>query len=157
MAGFLAGAYSGYHLSDSNQVANSQVSISQRASVHTGKGAVNLGSITYPVTSEYDNRATTLGVGSTQSTSISGMKLSELSGADVGTPASGITVPEEEGSAQVIVSRMYDPSITLGDVMRSDEMQKLSDETRKRVIEQMVDMLNRGEIDVERFMPSGKQ
>lgn len=118
---------------------------------------MNLGSITYPVTSEYDNRATTLGVGSTQSTSISGMKLSELSGADVGTPASGITVPEEEGSAQVIVSRMYDPSITLGDVMRSDEMQKLSDETRKRVIEQMVDMLNRGEIDVERFMPSGKQ
>lgn len=85
------------------------------------------------------------------------------------TDASSITPPsrtaevkkpdpvEEEAMVQIITSRLYDPSMTLTDIMQSEEMLKLSDETRERVVAKMVGMLNRGEIDSRTFMSAGRK
>ena len=64
---------------------------------------------------------------------------------------------EEEAMVQIITSRLYDPSMTLTDFMQSEEMLKLSDETREQVVAKMVGMLNRGEIDARTFMSAGRK
>lgn len=63
---------------------------------------------------------------------------------------------EEEATVQIVLSRLYDPTMTLPGIMQSEEMFKLSDEARERVVARMVEMLNRGEIDARTFMPAGK-
>lgn len=63
---------------------------------------------------------------------------------------------EEEGTVQIVLSRLYDPTMTLPGLMQSEEMLKLSEESRERVVAKMVEMLNRGEIDARVFMPAGK-
>ena len=67
---------------------------------------------------------------------------------------------EEEATVQAITTRLRDPSYTysntLSDVMLSADMRKLSDQSRERVVAEMMGMINRGEIDARTFMASQK-
>ncbi len=67
---------------------------------------------------------------------------------------------DEEGTMQIIRARLQDPSYiystTLSDVMQSDEMSKLSDQSRQRVVAEIMGMINRGEIDARTFMANRK-
>jgi hypothetical protein len=63
---------------------------------------------------------------------------------------------KEEAMVQAVMSRLYDPSMTITDIMQSEEMYKLSDESRERVVARMVELLNRGEIDARLFMSSDR-
>lgn len=69
-------------------------------------------------------------------------------------------IADDEETVQVIQSRLRDPgytySTTLSEVMQSDDMAKLSPESRERVVSEMVDMINRGEIDAKYFVSSPK-
>ncbi len=62
---------------------------------------------------------------------------------------------EEEATVQVVMSRFYDPTMNLTGIMQSEEMLKLSDESRERVVAKLVEMLNRGEINAQTFMAGG--
>jgi len=65
----------------------------------------------------------------------------------------------EEAIVGNIIMRLYDPaytsSTTMAELMRSEEMLELSNESRERVVAEMVGMLNRGEIDAETFFSKG--
>lgn len=67
----------------------------------------------------------------------------------------------EDAVVQNITTRFYDPvymqSATLAEVMQSEEMLKLSDQARERIVVEMVGMLNRGEIDASTFLPNHQQ
>ncbi len=62
----------------------------------------------------------------------------------------------EEAMVQNIITRLYDPdytySVTLAELMQSEDMLELSDQSRERVVAEMVGMLNRGEIDATTFL-----
>ena len=66
----------------------------------------------------------------------------------------------EEAVVGNITTRLYDhgytDSTTISDVMQSEDMLTLSDESRERVVAEMVGMLNRGEIDVSTFLANGQ-
>lgn len=72
------------------------------------------------------------------------------------TKAAALDPAEEEAMVQAVLSRMYVPSMTLPEIMNSEEMHKLSPEARERVVAQMVDRINRGEIDARTFMAGGR-
>jgi hypothetical protein len=76
-------------------------------------------------------------------------------------PASAVAIQkpdpaQDETTVQVVMSRLYDPSMTMAEIMQSEEMHKLSVESRERVVARMVEMINRGEIDARTFMSVGK-
>ena len=85
-----------------------------------------------------------------------------------GVPATGLgtgtinkpVATDEEGTIQIITARLHDPSYiystTLSDVMQSDDMLKLSDQSRERVVQEIMGMINRGEIDARTFMANRK-
>jgi hypothetical protein len=85
-------------------------------------------------------------------------------GVPVASPGTGgIGKPaavDEEGTIQIITARLRDPvylySATLPDLMQSEEMLKLSDQSRERVVQEVMGMINRGEIDARTFMASKK-
>ncbi|MEN8166599.1 MAG: hypothetical protein ABFR65_03870 [Pseudomonadota bacterium] len=66
----------------------------------------------------------------------------------------------EEAIVENITTRLYDrgyaDSTTISDVMQSEDMLTLSDESRERVVSEMVGMLNRGEIDASTFLTNGQ-
>ena len=81
--------------------------------------------------------------------------------ASPGTAAIGKpVVADEEGTVQIITARLRDPSYiysaTLSDVMQSEDMLKLSDQSRERVVQEIMGMISRGEIDARTFMASRK-
>lgn len=69
-------------------------------------------------------------------------------------------IADDEETVQVIESRLRDPgyiySTTLPEVMQSEDMARLSPESRARVVAEMVGMINRGEIDAKYFVSSPK-
>lgn len=81
--------------------------------------------------------------------------------AGLNTAAVSKPVPvDDEATVQILMARLHDPSFiystTLSDVMQSEDMRKLSDESRERVVQEMMGMINRGEIDARTFMVSRK-
>ena len=92
---------------------------------------------------------------------VQGFKTVKSAGASPATATIAKPVAaNEEGTVQIITARLHDPSYiysaTLSDVMQSEDMLKLSDQSRERVVQEIMGMINRGEIDARTFMASKK-
>jgi hypothetical protein len=149
--GALIGSAFTYYLADNNPPTSSLAGVSQTEPVSRDPKTI------IPVASVSDKWTQDSIAAQRDGLSISGTKTEASSAAP--PPTAGLKKPdpaEEEAMVQVISSRLYDPSMTLANIMQSEEMLKLSDETRERMVAKMVGMLNRGEIDARTFMSGGR-
>ena len=149
--GAVIGSAFTYYLADNNPLTSSLAGVNQTEPVSRDPKTV------IPVASVSDNWTRDSTAAHRDGQPISSTKADVSSAAQ--SPAVAVKKPDpaqEEAIVQVITSRLYDPSMTLADIMQSEEMLKISDESREQVVAKMVGMLNRGEIDARTFM-SGRR
>jgi len=67
-------------------------------------------------------------------------------------PHDKLPVKNEDGEVQNLIAKTYDPTVTMSDIINSDEMHNLSFESKKRVMSEIVGKINRGELDQNTFV-----
>ena len=137
--GALVGAAFTYYLTDNNPPTGSFAGVNQTESVLRDR------KMDTPVSVVNNNWTQDSTAAHRDGQPMSSMKVEASSATQ--PPVAAVKKPDpaqEEAMVQVITSRLYDPSMTLADIMQSEEMLKLSDESREQVVAKMVGMLNRG-------------